>query len=49
MWEGKDGVTFLVRSEARHRRSLLTLARTEVTETEIVGFDRILPTIFGGR
>ena len=49
VWEGKDGVTFLVRSEARHRRSLLTLARTDVTETEIVGFDRILPTIFGGR
>jgi len=49
VWEGKDGVTFLVRSEAQHRRSLLTLARTDVTETEILGFDRILPTIFGGR
>jgi hypothetical protein len=49
VWEGKDGVTFLVRSEERHRRSLLTLSRADVKETEIVGFDRILPTIFGGR
>lgn len=49
VWEGKDGVTFLVRSGAQHRRSLLTLARADVTETEILGFDRILPTIFGGR
>jgi hypothetical protein len=49
VWEGKDAVTFLVRSEGRHRRSLLTLSRTDVTETEILGFDRILPTIFGGR
>ena len=49
VWEGKDGLTFLVRSEGRHRRSLLTLSRTEVKETEILGFDRILPTIFGDR
>jgi hypothetical protein len=49
VWEGKDGVTFLVRSDPEHRRSLRTLARTDVTETEILGFDRILPTIFVGR
>lgn len=49
VWEGKDGVTFLVRSAQEHRRSLRTLARTDVTETEIVGFDRILPTLFGSR
>jgi hypothetical protein len=49
VWEGKDGVTFLVRSEARRRRSLLTLLRADVTEIEILGFDPILPTIFGRR
>jgi hypothetical protein len=49
VWEGKDGVTFLVQSEAQHRRSLLTLPRADVTEIEIVGVEPILPIIFGGR
>jgi hypothetical protein len=47
VWEGKDGVTFLVRKQAGDRRALLTLARTDVKQTEIVGFDRIVPTLFG--
>jgi hypothetical protein len=49
VWEGKDGITFLVHSEAQHRRSLLTLLRADVTEIEIVGVDPILPIIFGDR
>jgi hypothetical protein len=49
VWEGKDGVTFLVRSRARERRTLITLPRAEVKRTEILGFDRILPTLFGHR
>ena len=49
VWEGKDGVTFLVRDQARKRRALVTLARSDVKKTEIVGFDRILPVLFGGR
>lgn len=47
VWEGKEGVTFLVR-RANQRRTLLTIPRGEVKRTEIVGFDRIVPTLFGG-
>jgi hypothetical protein len=46
VWEGKDGTTFLVRDQAHKRRSLVTLPRTEVKQTEIVGFDRIVPLLF---
>ena len=49
VWEGKEGVTFLVRDAALKRRSLLTLHRSKVDRIEIVGFDRILPTLFGAR
>ena len=49
VWEGKDGVTFLVRSHEEKRRALVTLPRAEVKRTEILGFDRILPTLFGTR
>ena len=44
VWEGKDGATYLIRDRNR-TRSLLTL-RGEIKQTEIVGFDRILPTLF---
>ncbi len=47
VWEGKDGVTFLVRNQAQNRRALVTLPRAEVKRTEILGFDRILPRLFG--
>jgi hypothetical protein len=47
VWEGKDGVTFLLRNQERTRRTLLTLQRADVKRTEILGFDRILPTLFG--
>ena len=49
VWEGKDGVTFLVRSHEGKSRVLVTLPRAEVKRTEILGFDRILPTLFGNR
>jgi hypothetical protein len=49
VWEGKDGVTFLVRSHEQKRRALVTLPRAEVKRTEILGFDRLLPTLFGTR
>jgi hypothetical protein len=45
VWEGKDGVTFLVRS--RDGKRLVTLPNEKVTRTEILGFDRILPRLFG--
>ena len=47
VWEGKDGVTFLVRDAEGGRRSLVTLPRDEAKRTEIVGFDPILPTVAG--
>jgi hypothetical protein len=47
VWEGKDGVTFLLRSKDAKHRTLLTVPRGEIKRTEIVGFDRILPKLFG--
>jgi hypothetical protein len=44
VWEGKDGVTYLVRS-ATGTRTLLTLPRSEIKRTEIIGFDRIVPAL----
>jgi hypothetical protein len=48
VWEGKDGVTFLVRNQER-KRALVTLPRADVKRMEIVGFDRILPVLFPAR
>jgi hypothetical protein len=45
VWEGKDGVTFLVRSRER-KRALVTLPRADVKRLEILGRDRILPALF---
>jgi hypothetical protein len=47
VWEGKDGVTFLLRSKDSKQRRLLTVSRGDVKRTEIMGFDRILPKLFG--
>jgi hypothetical protein len=49
VWEGKEGVTFLVRRPEPNRRSLVTVRRAEVEQTEILGFDRIIPTLFDTR
>jgi hypothetical protein len=49
VWEGESGVTYLLRrglGEAR-TRSLVTLRRSEVKRTEIVGYDKILWEVFG--
>jgi hypothetical protein len=48
VWEGKDGVTYLVR-RANQERVLLTVPRGAVMRTEIVDFDPIIPTLFGHR
>lgn len=48
VWEGKDGVTFLVRDQNR-KRTLVTVPRAEVKRMEILGFDRILPVLFAPR
>jgi len=45
-WEGKDGVTFLVRNRVQNRRSLVTLARADVKRMEIIGSDKIIPALF---
>jgi hypothetical protein len=49
VWEGKEGVTFLVRNQDRKRRALMTLPRGDAKKTEIIGFDKILPVLFGPR
>jgi hypothetical protein len=45
VWEGKDGVTYLLRH--RERRVLLTVPRSEVKRIEIIGSDKILPLLHG--
>jgi len=47
-WEGKDGVTWLVRSRrgTTERRTLVTLPRGDAKRIEIIGYDPILPTLF---
>ena len=46
VWEGQNGVTYLVRRQADKHRALVTVPRAEADRTEIVGFDRIFPTLF---
>lgn len=46
VWEGKDGITFLVR-RADGQRVLQTFPRGDVKRTEIVAFDAIVPALFG--
>lgn len=46
VWEGKEGVTFLLRSADGQRRSLITQPRAEALSIEVVGFDAIIPTLF---
>jgi hypothetical protein len=40
VWEGKDGITFLIRRRGG-ARSLLTTPRADVKQTEITGYDRL--------
>jgi hypothetical protein len=46
VWEGQNGVTYLVRRQADKHRALVTVPRADADRTEIVGFDRIFPTLF---
>ena len=45
VWEGKDGVTYLVHNSEGNTRSLLTVPRADAKKTEIIGYDRIVPTL----
>lgn len=49
VWEGELGVTYLLRPGAGgpETRSLVTLRRSEVKRTEIVGYNKILWEVFG--
>ena len=50
IWEGKEGVTYLVRdgrSDVHHPRALTTLLKKDVTRTAIVGYDDIFCKLFG--
>ncbi len=46
VWEGKEGVTFLLRSADGQRCSLITQPRAEALSIEVLGFDAIIPTLF---
>ena len=48
VWEGKDAMTFLVRSQqgGKTRKSLLTLPRGEIKRVDILANDPIFPTLF---
>lgn len=49
VWEGGEGVTYLVRNTAANeeQRRLITLLRKDVKRTEISGYDPILNVLFG--
>jgi hypothetical protein len=47
VWEGKDDVTFLIRSIEPARRSLLAVPRADIKQIEVIGVDQILVTLFG--
>ena len=49
VWEGTEGVTFLVRDRARRERMLVTVPRADIKRTEIIAFDRIVPTLFANQ
>jgi hypothetical protein len=57
VWEGKDGVTYLVRGTGQNGsdstnsidRRLVTLPQKEVKKTQIIQYDAILPCIFAER
>ena len=49
VWEGQHGVTYLVRRQVDKQRALVTVPRAEADRTEIVGFDRIFPALFGAQ
>lgn len=48
VWEGKEGMTYLVRTveKEREQKALVTLPRKDVKETRIIAYDPILRTLF---
>jgi hypothetical protein len=48
VWEGKDGVTYLVRGPegGKKVRKLVTLPRSDVKKTELTAYDSILRVLF---
>lgn len=48
VWEGKDGVTFLVRGReaGKETRMLVALRRNDIKETRIIAYDPILHVLF---
>ena len=46
VWETDEGMTFLLRDQARQRKSLVWLPRYAITRTDIVAFDPIFTTLF---
>lgn len=49
VWEGKEGVTYFVRNSEGNTRLLLTVPRVDAKRTEIIGYDRIVPTLVSDR
>jgi hypothetical protein len=51
VWEGKDGVTYLVRRKLadKEQRTLITLPRGDVKKINIIAYDPILRVLFGKR
>ena len=51
IWEGKEGVTFLMRDQTggRDQRRLVSLPRREFTKIEISAYDAILQVLFSDR
>ena len=51
VWEGKDGVTYLVRSRlaGQEQRALITIRRSDVKEIKIIAYDHILLVLFAER
>jgi hypothetical protein len=45
VWEGKDGVTYLVHQTQGNTRSLVTVPRADAKKIEIIGYDRIVPVL----
>ena len=50
VWEGQEGVTYLVRNKAatNEQRKLVTLPRKDVKKTEVTTYDPILRILFSG-
>ena len=53
IWEGKEGVVFLLRSAAAQpgvteSRTLTTIDKKDIKRTDIIGYDLVLNVLFGG-